>query len=174
MATQPLRKYELAPPKNLAPLHTTSDLGYPDFYPTNPGQDEDQMTEHNVRNGFTNLPFVSTEHVSARNMLSIRDPKNLKNLSDFMTDIMKRKREINTLKGSSSYTVTVPQTVWDTQSRDRWISQLASNVPLRTLAKTVPKGVEGINLLDVVTTHKVPLAKATWFTKIVGINLRTA
>ncbi|CAG8628072.1 35177_t:CDS:10, partial [Racocetra persica] len=175
---QQLLPYKLQPPKNLSALHKTSvELGYPDFYPPKPGQDEDQMTEENVQQGFTGAPFVVRESISAQDMMldDIRDPKGLENLGEFMTDIMRRKHQINTFEESSPYTV--PQIVWmSAESRDEWLRKLAGNSPLKELAKSVPRvyessHVEGVTLLELVTQHRVPLARATWFTKIVGINL---
>ncbi|CAG8715697.1 15001_t:CDS:2, partial [Cetraspora pellucida] len=176
---QQLLPYKLRPPKNLSALHkTNADLGYPDFYPPKPGQDEDKMTEENVQHGFTGALFVDRESVSAQDMMldEIRDPKGLENLGEFMTDIMRRKHEINTFEESSPYTV--PQIVWmSAESRDRWLGKLAGNSPLKELAKSVPRVYEsshvegGVTLLELVTQHRVPLARATWFTKIVGINL---
>ncbi|CAG8479099.1 11960_t:CDS:10, partial [Acaulospora colombiana] len=133
------------------------------------GQDEESMTEEHVKHGFFDKPFVSNEYVSAHDILveKIKDPECLQNLSEFMTDIMKRKQEIemNTLQGLVFFIWVAPD------ERDKWLKQLAGNVPLRELVKNVPKGVEGTNLLELVTLHRVPLARATWFTKIVGINL---
>ncbi|RIB08520.1 hypothetical protein C2G38_341878 [Gigaspora rosea] len=172
---QQLLPYKLQPPKNLSALHKTSvELGYPDFYPPKPGQDEDLMTEENVQKGFTGALFVELklESFSAQDMMldEIRDPKGLENLGEFMTDIMKRKHEINTFEESSPYTV--PQIVWVTvETRDEWLRRLAGNSPLKELAENVPRVVEGTQLLELVTHHRVPLARATWFTKIVGINL---
>ncbi|GET50764.1 hypothetical protein RIR_jg27246.t1 [Rhizophagus irregularis DAOM 181602=DAOM 197198] len=144
MAQQQLQKYELTPPKNLVRLHKESiELGFPDFYPPKSGQDEDQMTEENK-------------------------PDTLKNLGDFMTDVMKRKNE-TTFQGSSQFMG--PTIVWVTvEERDKWLRDLAGNVPLKILARSVPKGVDGKDLLESVTLYRVPLARATWFTKVVGIN----
>ncbi|CAG8457255.1 6479_t:CDS:10 [Scutellospora calospora] len=173
MAQPPLQPYKLQPPKNLSSLHKTSaDLGYPDFYPPKPGQDEDLMTAENVQKGFSGAFFVESESFSVQDMMidEIRDPKGLENLGEFMTDIMRRKHEINTFEESSPYEV--PNLVWmHADRRDEWLRWLAGNSPLKKLAESVPKGVDGITLLELVTQHRVPLARATWFTKIVGINI---
>lgn len=70
-------------------------LGFPDFYPPKSGQDEDQMTEENVKKGFIDSPFVQNEHFSAHDVIfdELKKPDTLKNLGDFMTDVMKRKNE---------------------------------------------------------------------------------
>ncbi|CAG8473950.1 17776_t:CDS:10 [Rhizophagus irregularis] len=171
MAQQQLQKYELTPPKNLVRLHKESiELGFPDFYPPKSGQDEDQMTEENVKKGFIDSPFVQNEHFSAHDVIfdELKKPDTLKNLGDFMTDVMKRKNE-TTFQGSSQFMG--PTIVWVTvEERDKWLRDLAGNVPLKILARSVPKGVDGKDLLESVTLYRVPLARATWFTKVVGIN----
>ncbi|RIA84360.1 hypothetical protein C1645_784260 [Glomus cerebriforme] len=172
MAQQQLQKYKLVPPKNLVRFHKDSvELGYPDFYPPKLGQDEDQMTEENVKKGFIDSPFVQNEHFSAHDMIfdELKNHNTLKNLGEFMTGVMKRKNETNTFQGSAQFMG--PTIVWvTTDERDKWLRDLAGNVPLKVLARSVPKGVEGKDLLESVTLYRVPLARATWFTKIVGIN----
>lgn len=78
-----------------------TNLGFPDFYPPKPGQDEDQMTEENVKKGFNDSLFVQNEHFSAHDVIfdELKKTDTLKNLGDFMTDIMKRKIETNTFQG---------------------------------------------------------------------------
>ncbi|GES85186.1 hypothetical protein RCL_jg26864.t1 [Rhizophagus clarus] len=172
MAQQQLQRYTLTPPKNLVRFHKESiDLGFPDFYPPKHGQDEDQMTEENVKKGFNDTPFVQNEHFSAHDVIydELKKDDTLKNLGDFMADIMKRKNETNTFQGSSQFMG--PTIVWVTaDERDKWLRDLAGNVALKVLARSVPKGVDGKDLLEAVTSYRVPLARATWFTKIVGIN----
>jgi hypothetical protein len=36
-----------------------SSLGYPDMFPQRPGQDEDVLSESNIRQGFIDRPIVS-------------------------------------------------------------------------------------------------------------------
>lgn len=57
---QPLRKYTLQPPLRQLPLSKTMpSLGYPDLFPQRSNQDEDILTESNVRHGFVDRPVVS-------------------------------------------------------------------------------------------------------------------
>ena len=56
----PLKKYTLQPPPRKLPLSKTmSSLGYPDMFPQRPGQDEDVLSESNIRQGFIDRPIVS-------------------------------------------------------------------------------------------------------------------
>lgn len=58
--SQPLRKYTLQPPHRSQPYNRAMpSLGYPGLYPQKPKQDEDTLTETNVRNGFIDRPAVS-------------------------------------------------------------------------------------------------------------------
>jgi hypothetical protein len=129
------------------------------------------MTEENVKKGFNDSPFVQNEHFSAHDVIydELKKANTLKNLGDFMTDIMKRKIETNTFQGylglcssliyfnltlfsyfffflfSYSYYRSSqfmgPTIVWVTlEERDKWLRDLAGNIPLKVLAKSVPKG----------------------------------
>lgn len=56
----PLKKYILQPPPRKLPLSKTMpSLGFPGMFPQRPGQDEDILTESNVRHGFIDRPVVS-------------------------------------------------------------------------------------------------------------------
>lgn len=56
----PLKKYTLQPPPRKLPLSKTMpSLGFPGMFPQRPGQDEDSLTESNVRQGFVDRPVVS-------------------------------------------------------------------------------------------------------------------
>lgn len=56
----PLKKYTLQPPPRKPPLSKTMpSLGFPGMFPQRPGQDEDSLTESNVRHGFVDRPVVS-------------------------------------------------------------------------------------------------------------------
>lgn len=54
-----LRKYTLTPPTPQPLSKSMKSLGYPGMYYQRPDQDEDIMTESNVRNGFIDRPAVS-------------------------------------------------------------------------------------------------------------------
>jgi hypothetical protein len=69
---QPLKKYSLQPPPRKLPLSKTMpSLGFPDMFPQRPGQDEDVLTESNVRHGFVDRPVVSVsyKHIFCKNVI---------------------------------------------------------------------------------------------------------
>lgn len=47
------------PPRKLPLSKTMPSLGYPDIFPQRPGQEEDILTESNIRQGFIDKPIVS-------------------------------------------------------------------------------------------------------------------
>ncbi|RUS29765.1 hypothetical protein BC938DRAFT_480272, partial [Jimgerdemannia flammicorona] len=102
VAPPPLKKYTLQPPPKKLQLHRAMELGYPDIFPQRPNQDEDQLTDSNVRNGFIDRPIVSNENTCAHDMVHGRlvdDPKILYDLGAFMVDVLKRKREASRITG---------------------------------------------------------------------------
>ncbi|CAJ0627557.1 13206_t:CDS:2 [Entrophospora sp. SA101] len=140
-----LNKYRLLPPKNLPTLHKTFDLGHPDFYPTLLDKPEDQMTEENVKKGYAYTPIFEDETGSFK--------KEFKNV----------KSKENTFKPL--------KTEWmPHDNKEKWLRDLANNVPLKKLSKIIPNTMDGMNLLEDIVKYKVPLARATWLTKIVLIN----
>jgi hypothetical protein len=55
--------------------------------------------------------------------------------------------------------------------REQWMQELASGLtPLRKLARNVPHGFKGEKLLDALAAKQVPLLRATWYIKIVGLS----
>lgn len=67
-----LSRYHLEPPSWRAPwLADKPNSGYPQFYPTTDGQDEDQLTESAVKTGFAGRPIVQVSP-SARRLVVVR------------------------------------------------------------------------------------------------------
>lgn len=59
----PIKKYVFQPPQKLLPYNKSIPaLGYPGMFPQRPNQDEDIMSESNVRNGFVDKPAVSVSN----------------------------------------------------------------------------------------------------------------
>ncbi|RUS12491.1 hypothetical protein BC937DRAFT_87750, partial [Endogone sp. FLAS-F59071] len=141
VAPPPLKKYTLQPPAKKPLLHKQMELGYPDIFPQRLNQDEDQLTESNVCNGFMDRPVVSNEHTCAHDMIHGRlvdDPKILADLGGFMVDVLKRKREASRITGLSTFKPPSRSTLNDTK-KEQWLQDLAGGViMLRKLARNVP------------------------------------
>ncbi|KAG0946548.1 hypothetical protein G6F57_003198 [Rhizopus arrhizus] len=170
----PLKKYTLQPPPRKLPLSKTmSSLGYPDMFPQRPGQDEDVLSESNIRQGFIDRPIVSNENSSAHDIVFGKlqeDQRALSDLSDFIIDVLHRQNRASYITGPSSFRPPVRTTLIDAK-REQWMHELSSGVvPLRKLAKNVPHGFKGEKLLETLATKQVPFLRATWYIKIVGLS----
>jgi len=66
---EPLQTYHSAPPSWLPKIHSHADLGYHGFQPPRPGQEEDILSQSNVKNGIA-IPSASAETWSAKDMIA--------------------------------------------------------------------------------------------------------
>ncbi|KAI9267828.1 hypothetical protein BY458DRAFT_511485 [Sporodiniella umbellata] len=172
-ASIPLKKYTLQPPPRKPLLSRTLPvLGYPDLFPQRPGQEEDILSESNMRQGFIDRP-ISNETSSAHDIVFGKlqeDQRALSDLSDFVVDVLHRQNRASYISGPSSFKPPVRTTLIDAK-REQWMHELASGVvPLRKLARNVPHGFKGEKLLETLATKQVPFLRATWYIKIVGLS----
>ncbi|KAI8365718.1 hypothetical protein BD560DRAFT_156584 [Blakeslea trispora] len=174
--TQPqpqLKKYTLQPPRKLPLSKTMPSLGFPGMFPQRAGQDEDMLTESNVRHGFMDRPVVSNEHTCAHDIVYGKlqdDQRLLGELGSFMVDVLQRQNRAGVMTGPSSFKAPIRITLSDTK-REQWMQDLAGGVvPLRKLARNVPHGFKGEKLLETLASKQVPFLRATWYIKIVGLS----
>ncbi|RCI02228.1 RNA polymerase II mediator complex subunit, partial [Rhizopus stolonifer] len=170
----PLKKYTLQPPSRKLPLSKTMpSLGFPGMFPQRPGQDEDVLTESNVRHGFIDRPVVSNEHTCAHDIVYGKlqdDQRLLGELGSFMVDVLQRQSRAGMMTGPSSFKPPVRTALSDTK-REQWMQELAGGVvPLRKLARNVPHGFKGEKLLEALASKQVPFLRATWYIKTVGLS----
>ncbi|KAG2234880.1 hypothetical protein INT48_000543 [Thamnidium elegans] len=170
----PLKKYTLQPPPRKPPLSKTMpSLGFPGMFPQRPGQDEDNLTESNVRHGFVDRPVVSNEHTCAHDIVYGKlqdDQRLLGELGNFMVDVLQRQSRAACITGPSSFKAPIRTTLIDSK-REQWMQELAEGVvPLRKLARNVPHGFKGEKLLETLASKQVPFLRATWYIKIVGLS----
>ncbi|OAD01747.1 hypothetical protein MUCCIDRAFT_111089 [Mucor lusitanicus CBS 277.49] len=171
---RPLKKYILHPPAGVMPLSKTMpSLGFPGMFPQRPGQDEDIMTESNMRHGFVDRPVVSNEHTCAHDIVygKLQDDQRLLNeLGSFMVDVLQRQSRAGCITGPSSFKPPIRTTLIDSK-REQWMQELAGGiVPLKQLARNVPHGFKGEKLLETLAAKQVPFLRATWYIKIVGLS----
>ncbi|KAI9486079.1 MAG: hypothetical protein EXX96DRAFT_613913 [Benjaminiella poitrasii] len=174
---QPLKKYTLQPPPRKLPLSKSMpSLGYPDMFPQRPGQDEDILTESNLRHGYIDKPIVSNEHTCAHDIVygKLQDDQRLLNdLGSFMVDVLQRQSSAGLITAPSSFKPPIRTTLIDAK-REQWMQDLANGVtPLRKLARNVPHGFKGEKLLETLAIKQVPFLRAAWFIKIVGLSEMT-
>ncbi|KAJ1969501.1 hypothetical protein IWQ62_000585 [Dispira parvispora] len=85
-----LHRYALRPPEDLPALQP-SRKEYPDYFPNNGHQPEDQMTENYVRTGFVDQPVISSEHLSIHELMfdHLQDSDIMTNLANYAISVFK-------------------------------------------------------------------------------------
>ncbi|TFK74611.1 hypothetical protein BDN72DRAFT_955610 [Pluteus cervinus] len=168
----PLPLYESHPPNWLPKAHLSADLGYPGFHPPRPGQEEDLLSEANVRHGFTAPQPVNAEHFSAQSMIndSLHSEDVFSKLEELMNEVFLRKAE--RLPGIPTPSFRIPTRVTlNDAKRQAWLADLANpDVPLHKLGKSVPHGAKGHDLLDLLHSNDVAIPRAVWFLRVLGAN----
>lgn len=161
-------------------------LGQPDVYPQDSKQREDELTEENVKKGFSYqpLPFSSgsVEYGSAKDIMS-NVP--LSKFAQSFSSILIEKQKQNTFT-SQDGNKRKPQPAKDNfqpvhvTARSRgfistWFQDLAGNKPLTILGKKVPIFNKKEEIFSSLCDYSIPMLRAAWFIKIssaytTGIN----
>ncbi|EGO25090.1 hypothetical protein SERLADRAFT_368519 [Serpula lacrymans var. lacrymans S7.9] len=173
---EPLPIYESHPPQWLPRTHKSADVGYPGFYPPRPGQDEDILSEANVKNGFVLAASVQSEYSTTTDTIkqdvtkNIFDENAVMDLENLMNEIFSRRVENIPLIPPSTFKIPSRVTANDAK-RQAWFADLANpDVPLYKLGKSVPHGAKGHDLLDLLHTNNVAIHRAVWFLRVFGAN----
>lgn len=160
------------PPPWQAPYHKTADLGYPDFHPPRPGQEEDSMAEAYVKNGYTAKGIVQTDNFTVHEMIhdtwEKADQAVLRQLGDLMSEVASRRERAAPAIGSSTFKLPDRRTFTGPKSQ-AWFNDLANpDVPLNKLNKIIPHGPKGSDLLDMLESNRVPTQRAVWYVRVAG------
>ncbi|XP_046852491.1 mediator of RNA polymerase II transcription subunit 12-like protein isoform X2 [Xenia sp. Carnegie-2017] len=149
----------------------------PDFYPQRDGQKEDELTEDNVKRGFSNIGIGS---FSAHECSSARDKISQVPISKFaaaFNNILSEKQKCNTIQdtkrkpSAQNKELFSPITSKTRGSFSDWLRDLAGSKPLTLLAtKKVPVFNKKEELLNSMCEHNVPLVRATWFIKMTSAH----
>ncbi|KLO13572.1 hypothetical protein SCHPADRAFT_873833 [Schizopora paradoxa] len=164
--------YKAAPPAWLPKTSSSSDLGYQGFHPPRPGHDEDVLTEANVKTGLSRQQTIPAETYTTKTLLikELKEHDFLPELEDFMNQIFKRRAENLPQIPSSSFKIPSRVTLNDAR-RQQYFTDLANpDVPLYKLGKSIPHGVRGHDLLDLLRNFNVSVARAVWFVRVFGSN----
>ncbi|KAJ4468328.1 hypothetical protein J3R30DRAFT_3305964 [Lentinula aciculospora] len=173
-ATPPV--FQLHPPEWLPKTHNSADLGYPNFHPPCPGQEEDVLSESNLKNGFV-LPQVVLVLVKAETWSSqpsitenLHSMSTIHKLEDLMNEVFARRA--NQIPPVPSSTFRMPSRVTlNDAKRQAWFDDLANpKVPLSKLGRNVPHGAKGADLIDLLHSKNVAIPRAVWFLRVFGAN----
>ncbi|KAG6862352.1 hypothetical protein C0995_016050 [Termitomyces sp. Mi166 len=164
--------YESRPPAWLPKVHSSADLGYLGFFPPRAGQEEDLLSEINVKSGFTLNQQVLAETFSAHTIINgdLSSETTFSKLEALMNEIFVRKADNIPSISSSTFRIPTRVTLNDSK-RQSWFADLANpDVPLYKLGKSVPHGAKGHDLLDLLHSNNVAISRAVWFLRVFGAN----
>lgn len=175
-------RYNLTHPNGVYPLDPTpngSATGpaavnqhrYPDFQPWKASPRDEALAITHLQQGYAELPFVSNEFVSARNIMhNLLQSRNA--LPDLSSNFLKviQTRSANNVVPQSSFK-TPPRVTLTDQKREAWLRDLANNrVPLRKLSRTIPHGIRNKSLIEHCIVKNIPMNRAIWLVKCVSAN----
>ncbi|KAL5506968.1 SRB8 [Sanghuangporus vaninii] len=164
--------YECSPPTWLPKTSNSADLGFINFFPPRPSEDGDVLNESTIKNGFKlNQPIqAETYTAKTRQIKELKEGFLIKELEDFMNQIFQRRAENLAQIPSSTFRIPSRATLNDAK-RSAWFSDLANpDVPLYKLSKSIPHGVRGNDLLDLLHANNVAIPRAVWFVRVFGSN----
>ncbi|KAJ2881042.1 hypothetical protein H4R27_004343 [Coemansia aciculifera] len=167
----PLRKYTPTPTSGTAPLHSSHDFGHTDFYPAKPGQNESQLSERTIRYGYVDAPRVDYEHASSHDIVyeRLQDARVFQELQAFAAGTAQRQWARGCI-ASSDLPRLPNRAVKSDERRDEWLRSLGNpRVPLSVLANSMPFGLRGERLLESLRLHTVPLQRAIWAIRLMGV-----
>ncbi|KAJ2726412.1 hypothetical protein GGI07_000550 [Coemansia sp. Benny D115] len=172
---QPLRKYTPTPTPGTARLHSTQpDYGYADFYPAKARCAEMQMNERTIRHGYIDTAVVDNEYQSSHDLVyeRLRDSRVVQELQAFAAAAAQRQRARGGMAAGAmnAFPALPNRSVRSDEQRDEWLQNLANpRVPLAVLVSGTPFGLRADRLLDALCTHRVPLQRAIWAVRLVGV-----
>ncbi|KAI6044642.1 hypothetical protein EDC04DRAFT_2641397 [Pisolithus marmoratus] len=176
--SDPLPIYECHPPAWIPSTHRVADVGYPGFDPPHPGQEEDVLSDVNIKAGFSQATSVQSEHASAVESCfpqeskrgQVFDDDSITALETIMHEVFCRRTQYASVVPASTFKIPSRVTLNDTR-RQSWFADLANpDVPLHKLGKSVPHGAKGHDLLDLLQFNNVAIPRAVWFLRVFGAN----
>jgi hypothetical protein len=142
-----------------------------DIYPQKIGQEEDRLTEANAKFGFVDTHSDLESH-SAAPVLNqrIESKVNTIALTSFSADILSSISILNKIPQASTFKPP-GRILMNDMNREAWIKDLAgADKSLRELSKNVPLHLKSERLLEDLITNRVPLVRACWLIKVVGLD----
>lgn len=144
---------------------------YPDFFPWQHTQQEDELVVECVQKGYYQAPMLN-ENASSRSAMIplIKQWTSLPALSYFLLQSMEVREKKCRIPATSTFKPPPRVTLTD-HKREAWLRDLATpSVPLRRLSRTIPHGIRNKTLLEQCCAKNVPISRALWFARCVGTN----
>lgn len=159
--------HELVP----SPVHVG--LGKPaDVFPWTGNNPEDTLSEALVKAGISNKPQIMNETNTARPSLwsNLKNKSGLTTLSTLFVAVLEKRQQSGRLQVPNTFKPPPRLTLRDS-TREQWLHDLSNpGTSLRRLSRTIPHGLTGKVLLEQCLNKNIPLPRALWLAKCVGIN----
>ena len=143
-----------------------------DLFPWTGDNAEDTLTETLVKNGISNKPQIMNETNTARPSLwsNLKNKSGISTLSSLFTAVLEKRQQSGRLQAPNTFKPPPRLTLRDS-TREQWLHDLANpTIGLRRLSRTIPHGLTGKVLLEQCLNKNIPLPRALWLAKCVGIN----
>jgi mediator of RNA polymerase II transcription subunit 12 len=154
-----------------APVHLAGGKAA-DLFPWTGSNAEDTLSESLVKVGVTNKPQIMNETNTARPSLwsNLKNKSGLTTLSTLFVAVLEKRQQNGRLQTPNTFKPPPRLTLRDS-TREGWLHDLANpTVSLRRLSRTIPHGLTGKVLLEQCLNKNIPLPRALWLAKCVGIN----
>lgn len=125
-----------------------------------------------MKGGISNKSQIHNETNVARPSLwaNLKNKAGLQTLSTLFVAVLEKRQACGRLTTPNSFKPPPRLTLRDS-TRETWLHDLANpTVGLRRLSRTIPHGITGKVLLDQCLNKNIPLPRAVWLAKCVGIN----
>ncbi|KAF2265315.1 hypothetical protein CC78DRAFT_579454 [Lojkania enalia] len=143
-----------------------------DLFPWTGNHPEDIMSEALVKAGISNKAQIMNETNTARPSLwsNLKNKSGLSQLSSLFVQVLEKRQSCGRLTAPNAFKPPPRLTLRDS-TRETWLHDLANpTVGLRRLSRTIPHGITGKALLEQCLNKNIPIPRALWLAKCVGIN----
>ncbi|KAF1947285.1 hypothetical protein EJ02DRAFT_139344 [Clathrospora elynae] len=143
-----------------------------DLFPWTGANPEDTLSEALVKAGVNNKPQIMNESNTARPSLwpNLKGQPGLSTLSTLFVAVLEKRQQTGRLQIPNTFKPPPRLTLRDS-TREQWLHDLANPATgLRRLSRTIPHGLTGKVLLEQCLNKNIPLPRALWLAKCVGIN----
>ncbi|KAF1966910.1 hypothetical protein BU23DRAFT_559754 [Bimuria novae-zelandiae CBS 107.79] len=143
-----------------------------DVYPWTGTHPEDVLSETVVKGGISNKPQIINETNTARPSLwaNLKNKSGTSTLSTLFIAVLEKRQACSRLTAPNTFKPPPRLTLRDS-TRETWLHDLANPaVGLRRLSRTIPHGITGKVLLEQCLNKSIPIPRALWLAKCVGVN----
>lgn len=152
--------------------YTDHSVGAADLFPWTGSHPEDVLSEALVKGGISNKSQIMNETNTARPSLwaNLKNKSGTSTLSTLFIAVLEKRQSCSRLVAPNTFKPPPRLTLRDS-TRETWLHDLANPaVGLRRLSRTIPHGITGKVLLDQCLNKNIPIPRALWLAKCVGIN----